>query len=35
VNGANASGDKGGDGAVRIIWPGLTRTFPSTDVGTP
>lgn len=26
---------KGGDGAVRIIWPGATRLFPSTDVGTP
>lgn len=25
----------GGNGAVRIVWPGLTRTFPSTDVGTP
>ena len=25
----------GGKGAVRIVWPGNTRTFPSTDVGTP
>jgi hypothetical protein len=25
----------GGNGAVRIVWPGATRTFPSTDVGTP
>ena len=25
----------GAGGAVRIIWPGTTRTFPSTDVGTP
>lgn len=25
----------GGGGAVRIVWPGDTRTFPSTDVGTP
>lgn len=25
----------GGHGAVRIVWPGLTRQFPSTDVGTP
>jgi hypothetical protein len=25
----------GGNGAVRIVWPGTTRTFPSTDVGTP
>jgi hypothetical protein len=23
----------GGAGAVRIVWPGNTRTFPSTDVG--
>jgi len=23
----------GGDGAVRIIWPGSTRTFPSTNTG--
>jgi hypothetical protein len=23
----------GGDGVVRIIWPGNTRTFPSTNVG--
>lgn len=33
ANGANNG--KGGDGVVRIIWPGLTRTFPSTDVNTP
>jgi hypothetical protein len=26
-------GGKGGDGAVRIIWPGNTRTFPSTNTG--
>lgn len=25
----------GGTGAVRIIWPGNTRSFPSTDVSTP
>ncbi len=25
----------GADGAVRIIWPGDTRQFPSTDCGTP
>jgi hypothetical protein len=25
----------GGNGAVRIVWPGTTRQFPSTDVGTP
>ena len=26
---------KGGIGAVRIVWPGNTRTFPSTCVGSP
>jgi hypothetical protein len=26
-------GAKGGDGAVRIIWPGDTRLFPSTNTG--
>jgi hypothetical protein len=30
-----ANNGKGGDGAVRIVWPGATRLFPSTDVGTP
>jgi len=32
---ASASGTKrsGGGGAVRIIWPGTTRQFPSTNVG--
>ena len=25
----------GGQGAVRIVWPGNTRSFPSTDVSTP
>jgi len=25
----------GGGGAVRIVWPGNTRTFPSTNVGSP
>jgi hypothetical protein len=25
----------GGVGAVRIVWPGNTRTFPSTCVGAP
>jgi hypothetical protein len=23
----------GGNGAVRIVWPGDTRKFPSTNVG--
>ena len=27
------AGGKGGDGAVRIIWPGTTRSFPSTNTG--
>ena len=27
------AGKYGGGGAVRIVWPGNTRTFPSTDVG--
>jgi len=26
---------KGGGGAVRIVWPGNTRQFPSTNVGSP
>jgi hypothetical protein len=29
------SGVSGGGGAVRIVWPGTTRQFPSTDVGSP
>jgi hypothetical protein len=28
-------GGYGGSGAVRIVWPGNTRTFPSTCVGSP
>jgi hypothetical protein len=31
----NDQAGNGGSGAVRIVWPGTTRTFPSTDVGTP
>jgi len=33
--GANqcTSGGSGGGGAVRIIWPGTTRSFPSTNTG--
>jgi len=31
--GSGFSGGVGGDGAVRIVWPGNTRTFPSTNVG--
>ena len=34
--GAGGSGcGAGGCGAVRIVWPGTFRTFPSTCVGTP
>jgi len=29
------NGGVGGSGAVRIVWPGSTRTFPSTCVGSP
>jgi hypothetical protein len=28
-------GSQGGGGAVRIVWPGTTRQFPSTSVGSP
>jgi hypothetical protein len=28
-----AYGGNGGKGAVRIIWPGNTRQFPSTNTG--
>ena len=35
--GASSGGSPGagGGGAVRIVWPGNTRTFPSTSVGSP
>lgn len=29
----NSAGGTGGVGAVRIIWPGTTRSFPSTNTG--
>jgi len=29
------AGGYGGSGAVRIVWPGTTRQFPSTNVGSP
>jgi hypothetical protein len=34
---ANCGGYRptGACGAVRIVWPGSTRSFPSTCVGTP
>jgi len=28
-------GGNGGSGAVRVVWPGSSRTFPTTCVGTP
>jgi hypothetical protein len=28
-------GGAGGSGAVRIVWPGCSRQFPSTCVGSP
>ena len=31
--GGNGNGGAGGVGAVRIIWPGATRSFPSTNTG--
>ena len=31
--GGDYTGVSGGDGAVRIVWPGASRTFPSTKVG--
>ena len=31
--GWNSGQGVGGDGAVRIIWPGTTRSFPSTNTG--
>lgn len=31
--GGGGSWGNGGGGAVRIIWPGTTRTFPTTNVG--
>lgn len=34
-NNCNIYGGIGGVGAVRIVWPGNTRTFPSTCVGAP
>jgi hypothetical protein len=33
-NGTNNTGF-GGVGGVRVVWPGGTRSFPSTDVGSP
>jgi hypothetical protein len=29
----NNNGGQGNGGAVRIIWPGTTRQFPSTNTG--
>jgi len=33
ANGTDNTGGNGGSGAVRIIWPGNTRSFPSTNTG--
>lgn len=33
--GPSATGGNGGGGAVRIVWPGSSRQFPSTNVGLP
>lgn len=33
--GAGGSSSAGGAGAVRLVWPGATRQFPSTCVGSP
>jgi hypothetical protein len=32
-SGARSVNGNGGKGAVRIIWPGDTRQFPSTNTG--
>jgi hypothetical protein len=32
---SSAQGGLGANGAVRIVWPGNTRQFPSTCVGSP
>ena len=34
IVGAYTAGGGGGGGAVRIVWPGNTRQFPSTNVNT-
>ena len=34
-NGYSGSPLPGTNGAVRIVWPGCSRLFPSTNVGTP
>jgi hypothetical protein len=33
VDGATVPAGVGANGAVRIIWPGNTRSFPSTNTG--
>ena len=33
TGGTNRGGGDGGPGAVRIIWPGTSRSFPSTNTG--
>lgn len=34
-SGINRTASNGGGGAVRIMWPGSTRSFPSTNAGSP
>jgi hypothetical protein len=33
VGNTGSGGSASGNGAVRIIWPGTTRSFPSTNTG--
>jgi hypothetical protein len=33
TGGTSFGGGNGAGGAVRIIWPGTTRSFPSTNTG--
>jgi hypothetical protein len=33
MGGITTGTQNGGSGAVRIIWPGTTRQFPSTNTG--
>jgi hypothetical protein len=33
LTGSFNAGGAGGSGAVRIMWPGTTRSYPSTNTG--
>jgi hypothetical protein len=35
AGGTSGSAGAGGGGAVRVVWPGASRSFPSTNVGSP